>query len=1195
MTSNNFAHLHLHTDYSLLDGACDIPKLMERAASLKMPAVAVTDHGNMFGAVKFYNEALKVGVKPIIGCEVYVAPASRFERSSDADRPNHLVLLCENERGYRNLVKLASAAYLEGYYYKPRIDKDLLARHADGLIGLSACLRGEVAMALSAGQYETARQSAYDLRDIFGKGNFFLELQDHGIAEQRKILPDTVRMSRETGIPLVATNDCHYLTKSDARAQDVLVCIQTGKTLSDTSRMKFSTEEFYFKTHEEMAATFAETPEALARTLEIAERCKVHLAKEQHVFPHFEVPAGETLDSFFEKVTREGFARRREQMERRRAEGRLRQPLEAYEDRLDREISLIKQMKYAGYFLIVWDFIRFARERCIPVGPGRGSAAGSLVSYSLHITDIDPLQNDLIFERFLNPERISFPDIDIDFCYRRRGEVINYVTEKYGRENVSQIITFGTMGAKAVLRDAGRAMDIPFNEVDKIAKLVPNTLNITLADALKQTPELRQMKDRDPRVKDLLEIAARLEGLARHASTHAAGVVISPQPLQDVAPLYKSNKEEITTQYAMDDLEKIGLIKMDFLGLTTLTVLDDSVKLIEQTRGERLNLDEIPLDDAPTYEMLGKGLTAGVFQFESHGMTDILRRVKPNRLADLTALNALYRPGPIQGGMIDDFIARKSGKKRVMYDLPQLEPILEGTLGVIVYQEQVMQIAQKVSGFSLGEADILRKAMGKKKPEEMVAMREKFLAGARKNAVPPAKAVKLFDLMEQFAGYGFPKAHSAAYAMIAYRTAYLKTHYPVEFMAAMLTAEIGNQPKLTFYLSECREMGIGILPPDVNSSDRAFTPVVPGSTGVPPAFDPSVPRVTSERAGEACPERSEGTPALPTSGSIRFGLTAIKNAGDSAIDSVLAARRSLGRFDNLFQFCENIDLRLLNKRVIESLIKAGALDSLGARRSQMMAVLDRAMELGQNRQRQAAAGQSGLFAGGGEEAPAAPVEFPDLPEWSTPEKLAGEKEVLGYYVTGHPLEKYRARIQAVTRYDTASLEEIEHDANVTLAGILTNLRVKPSKKGDLWAAGVLEDLRGTAELLVFPQALQQLKDVLKQDAALMIKGRVRHEENATTKVVVSEARPLEAAVNGAKPSLLIRMNVANCGEDLLDDLENVLVGNPGENPVVFEVIRPGDFRARLRPRRAKSVKASDEVLQRLREICGEEAVSLEKM
>ncbi len=610
MSSENFVHLHLHTDYSLLDGACEIGKLMDRAAELKMPAVAITDHGNLFGAIKFYQQAQKRNIKPIIGCEVYVAPASRFDRAADTDRPNHLVLLCENERGYRNLVKLASLAYIEGYYYKPRIDKDLLARHADGLIALSACLRGEVAVALMSDRYEAARQSAYDLRDIFGKGNFFLELQDQGLEEDKRVNPQMVRLSGETGIPLVATNDTHYLNQADARAQEVLVCIQTGKTMSDTSRMKFRTNEFYFKTCEEMAAIFGrEVPEALAHTLDIAERCNLHLEAKEHVFPHFEVPAGETLDSYFEKVTREGYGRRRERLERLKAAGRLKYPLEAYEERLHREIELIKQMRFAGYFLIVWDFIRHAREHCIPVGPGRGSAAGSLVAYSLHITDIDPLQNELLFERFLNPERVSFPDIDIDFCMRGRGDVIDYVTRKYGRDNVSQIITFGTMGAKAVIRDAGRALDMPYAEADKIAKLIPNTLNISLADSLKQTPELAQLQQTDERVKDLLQVAMHLEGFVRHASTHAAGVVISPQPLQEIVPLYKSNKDEITTQYAMDDLEKIGLLKMDFLGLTTLTVIDDCVKLIQGTRGEKLDLENLPLDDAASYELLGKGLT----------------------------------------------------------------------------------------------------------------------------------------------------------------------------------------------------------------------------------------------------------------------------------------------------------------------------------------------------------------------------------------------------------------------------------------------------------------------------------------------------------------------------------------------------------------------------------------------------------
>jgi DNA polymerase-3 subunit alpha len=1155
MSSQGFVHLHLHTDYSLLDGACEISKLMDRAAELKMPAVAITDHGNLFAAVKFYNAAQKRNIKPIIGCEVYVAPASRFDRTADADRPNHLILLCENERGYRNLIKLASSAYLEGYYYKPRIDKDLLARHSEGLIAFSACLKGEVASALTADRYETARQAAYDLRDIFGKGSFFLEMQDQGIAEEKRINPLLVRMSRETGIPLVVTNDCHYLTQQDARAQEVLMCIQTGKTLSDTNRMKFATDQFYFKTYEEMAAIFGEVSEALERTVEIAERCNLHLEKKQHVFPHFEVPAGETLDSFFEKVTRQGFDERRARLDRLRAEGRLRHPLEAYEERLERELALIKEMRFAGYFLIVWDFIRFARDKCIPVGPGRGSAAGSLVSYSLHITDIDPLQNDLLFERFLNPERISFPDIDIDFCMRRRGEVISYVTEKYGRENVSQIITFGTMGAKAVIRDAGRALDMPFGDVDKIAKLVPNVLNISLAEAIAQSAELRQARDRDTRVAELLSVAERLEGFARHASTHAAGVVISPQPLQEIVPLYKSSKDEITTQYAMDDLEKIGLLKMDFLGLTTLTVIDDCLRLIEGTRGLTVDVDSLPLNDASTYELLGKGLTSGIFQFESRGMTDILRRAKPNRLGDLTALNALYRPGPIQGGMIDDFIARKTGKKRVTYDLPQLKEILEETYGVIVYQEQVMQIAASVAGFTLGEADVLRRAMGKKKHEEMVAMREKFIAGCQKNHVPAAKAQKLFELVEQFAGYGFNKSHSAAYALIAYQTAYLKAHYPVEFMAALLTSEIGNQDKMTHYLNECRDMGIKILPPDVNSSDLAFTP-----------------------SGE----------------SIRFGLTAIKNVGEAAIDSVLAARWKLGRFDNLFQFCENVDLRLMNKRVVESLIKAGALDSLGARRSQLMAVLDRAMELGARRQREEASAQTGLFLAGGESVTPVSDPMPDLAEWSETQRLAGEKEVLGFYVTGHPLEKYTERVAGLVRIDSSSIDSLEHDSPVTLAGILVGLKVRPSKKGDLWAAANLEDMRGSVELLVFPQAYQQLQSVLKSDAALLIKGRVRIEENARPKVAVSEAKPLDSVSNGAKPDLVVRVNLASCTGSALEEIGRLLAASPGGSPVVFELTSPGDFQARLRPRKALTVKPDPALLAKLRALCGDEPVLMQK-
>jgi DNA polymerase III subunit alpha len=1155
MASDNFVHLHLHTDYSLLDGACGIDRLMDLAAERKMPAVAVTDHGNLFGAVKFYEAARKRDVKPIIGCEVYVAGTNRFDRSPDADRPYHFVLLCENERGYQNLVKLVSAAYTEGYYYKPRIDKDLLSRHSEGLIALSACLRGEVAVALSAGRHDSALQSAHELQDIFGKGSFFLEIQDQGMPEEHKINPHLVRLSRETGIPLVATNDCHYLARDDARAQEVLVAIQTGKTLSDPNRMKFPTDQFYFKTCEEMSAVFSEVPDAVARTLEIAERCNVKLEQKEHVFPHFEVPPGESLDSFFERVTREGFAKRMERLERLHAAGKLRHPLEAYHDRLELELDLIKQMHFSGYFLIVWDFIRYAREQCIPVGPGRGSAAGSLVSYALHITDVDPLQHGLLFERFLNPERISFPDIDIDFCMRRRGEVINYVTEKYGRENVSQIITFGTMGAKAVIRDAGRVMDLPFAEVDKIAKLVPTVLNITLEEAQKQSAELRQLKAQDQRVADLLEVAVRLEGFARHASTHAAGVVISPQPLQEIVPLYKSSKDEITTQYAMDDLEKIGLLKMDFLGLTTLTVLDDCLKLIEVARGEKVDLDSLAKDDAETYELLSKGLTAGIFQFEGRGMTDILRRVKPSRLADLTALNALYRPGPIQGGMIDDFIARKTGKKRVTYNLPQLKEILDETYGVIVYQEQVMQIAAAVAGFSLGEADVLRRAMGKKKHEVMVAMQEKFLAGAKEKGVPAAKAEKLFDLMAQFAGYGFNKSHSAAYALVAYHTAFLKTHYSVEFMAALLTSEIGNPDKLTHYLNECRDMGIDILPPDINSSERTFT---------------------------------------PSNGQIRFGLTAIKNVGDAAIVSVVEARNKLGRFDNLFQFCENVDLRLLNKRVIESLIKAGATDSMGARRSQLLAVLDRAMEWGQRQQRIAESGQHGLFGGGDDSAIVAPVELPEVPELSEAERLAGEKELVGFYVTGHPLEKYLPQLRELTQANSSVIEELENDAPVTLGGILTNLRIRPSKKGKLWGAATLEDLRGTVDLLIFPQTLEHLQPVLKPDTALLIKGQVRHDENARAKVVVSEAKPLDTAVNGNKPALHIRINPSKVSDRMLEELETLLRAHPGHHPVLFEVERPGDFRVLMKPQDPKVVDATGDLLAGLRALLGEHSVTVEK-
>src|SRR5277367_3739476 len=814
---SNFVHLHLHTDYSLLDGACEIGELTAEAARRGMPAVAVTDHGNLFAAANFFHKAGTHGVKPIIGCEVYVAPDNHKNRGSDAERSNHLVLLAENDEGYRNLIKLVSTGFLDGFYYKPRVDHDLLQQHSKGLIALSACLRGEVADALVSEKFDQARTNAYRLRDIFGKGNFFLEVQDQGMEIETRINRDLVQLSRETGIPLVATNDCHYLTRSDAHAQEVLMCIQTGKTMSDGQRMKFATDQFYFKTAEEMAQVFRELPDAVSRTVAIAERCNVKIQRVSNPFPDFKVPEGHTADSYFEKTVREGFQSRGPQIERLVKENRLRHSLAEYETRLTDEIEMIKKMRFAGYFLIVWDFIHYAKAQGVPVGPGRGSAAGSLVSYSLHITDVDPMQYDLLFERFLNPERISLPDIDIDFCMRRRGEVIEYVRQKYGEKNVAQIITFGTMAAKAVLKDAGRALDMPYGDVDKLAKLVPLTLNISLEEALKQSPQLEAAR-KDERVKELIEVALRLEGLARHASTHAAGVVISPQPLTEIVPLYKSSKDEITTQYDMNALVRIGLLKMDFLGLTTLTVLEDAVRMIKQNRGLDLDLTLLPLDDAATYALFTRGDTSGIFQFESHGMRDILKRYQPTRLEDLTALNALYRPGPIQGGMIPDFIARKHGKKKVAYDLPDLEQILSETWGVILYQEQVMQIANRLAGFSLGDADLLRRAMGKKKHEEMAAQREKFLTGCAARKVNAKKAEKIFDLMAEFAGYGFNKSHSCAYALLAYQTAWLKTHYPVEFMAAMLTSETGNTEKVVKFINESRSMGITVMPPDVNSS-----------------------------------------------------------------------------------------------------------------------------------------------------------------------------------------------------------------------------------------------------------------------------------------------------------------------------------------------------------------------------------------
>jgi DNA polymerase-3 subunit alpha len=1143
----------------MLDGACDVEKLVHRVKELGMPAVAMTDHGNIFGAVHFVNAANKAGVKPIVGCELYVCKKEDhvIERTPpDGDTYNHLLVLAENEVGYRNLVKITSEASLRGFYYKPRVSKKFLAEHSQGLIGLSGCLKGEVAEYLMEDKYEAARNAAATYRDIFGKENFYLELQDQGLEMEHRIRPHLFKLEKDLGLPLVATNDSHYLCEDDAHAQDVMLCIQTGKSIQDTNRMKFQGSGFYVKSHDEMYRVFKDSPEVLARTLAIAERCSMRLEKVSNPFPHFDVPDGYTLDSYFEDVTRKGFARRLETLRQLESQGRLKHSLMEYEQRLKQELSIIQQMRFSGYFLIVWDFIRYAREHDIPVGPGRGSAAGSLVSYSMGITDLDPLQHELLFERFLNPERVSMPDIDIDFCMNRRGEVIDYVTAKYGRENVAQIITFGTMAAKAAIKDVGRAMDMPYSDVDRIAKMVPNQLNIKLENAIKDSPAMQQAYDADAQVRELLDTAKKLEGMVRNAGVHAAGVVISPRPLIELVPLHKTKNDEIVTAFDMVAIEKMGLLKMDFLGLTTLTILDDAVKLIATTRGDSITLEGIPLEDHETYEkVFHRGLTSGVFQFESHGMRDVLRRYQPNSIEDLTALNALYRPGPIQGGMIDDFIDRKHGRKKIEYELPELQEILQETLGVIVYQEQVMQIAHRLAGYSLGEADLLRRAMGKKIAEEMAAQRERFVSGATQRGYPPKKIEKIFDLMAQFAGYGFNKSHSAAYALLAYHTAYLKTRYPVEFMAALLTSVTGSTDDVVKYINECREMSIAVEAPDINVSDANFTP-----------------------HGSA----------------IRFGLAAVKNVGHNAIESIIAARTKLGRFTSIYEFCEKVDLRLLNKRVLESLIKSGAMDSLG-RRGQLMAVLDKAIEGAQKTQRDAESGQHGLFGVFQDEVHTHDDKLPDTPDWDEHVRLANEKEILGFFISGHPLEKYRDKLDDLRALSTEDISAMKSstgkDETIATAGIITNLRVLKSKKGDFYAQANLEDMAGSVEMLVFPDAFRRLQEKVKMEVPVLVRGGVRIEEGANPKLTVSDIMALEDAKVPLPRSLRIRIPVESASELTVDALHTLCAQRKGEARVLFDVERQGDFMVVMEAE-GYNVQPDRNFIARVEELCGRGAVRI---
>jgi DNA polymerase-3 subunit alpha len=1155
MANAPFIHLHCHTDYSLLDGACSIPKLMSLAERQEMPAIAMTDHGNLFGAVEFYEAAKAKGIKPLIGCEVYVSQKGRHVRN-ESDRYNHLLLLCKDLEGYRNLIDLVSTGYLDGFYYKPRIDKDLLASKSKGLICTSACLRGDLNEALLNKGYEEGRRLAYTYLDIFGKDNFYLEVQDHGLDLDKQLLPQVFRLSRETGIPMVATNDAHYLTKDDARAHEALLCIQTGKTLSDPNRMRFSTDEFYIKSREEMLALFDGDSAPLDRTWEISEQCNLTLDKVDDPFPAFEVPEGHSADTYFEWVARQGLEERKSELQALQAAGRLKHELVEYNERLDHEIHIIQQMKYSGYFLIVWDFIRFARGQKIPVGPGRGSAAGSLVAYAMRITNMDPLQYGLLFERFLNPERISMPDIDIDFCMHRRGEVIQYVTERYGREQVAQIITFNTLQAKAAIKDVGRVMDMTFTDVDRLTKMVPNVLNIKLADALKQEPKLAARAKNEPEIGRLMEMAQRLEGVSRNPSVHAAGVVIAPRPLRELIPLYKTAKDEIVTQYDMKSLDKLSLLKMDFLGLTTLTVIEEAQRLLKEGKGIELNPDQLPLDDKDTYALLGKGLTSGVFQFESEGMRDILRRYQPERLEDLIALNALYRPGPIQGGMVSDFIDRRHGRKPVTYALPVLKDILEETYGVIVYQEQVMQIANRVAGYSLGEADLLRRAMGKKKAEEMAAQRERFLNGALEREYPKHKVIKLFDLMEQFAGYGFNKSHSAAYGFVAFLTAYLKAHHPIYFMAALLSSETNNTDKVVRYINECSDMGIEILPPDCNSSDWNFTP-----------------------AGE---------------NTIRFGMGAIKNVGKNAVKAIMRARNEEGSFRSLYHFAESVDWTHINKRMMESAIKAGAFDSLGGHRAQLIAALDRAVELGQQATRDRLTGQGGLFATLKQEASPSDDALPEVPEWPEKDKLTGEKEMLGFYVTGHPLNAYREKIAELTSQDSACLAQLDQGTPVALCGVLTGITRRRNREGRPWVAATLEDLKGSIELLVFANSYEDLSPQLEEDKSVLLRGSLRMEENAAPKVAVTEIVPLDNARISLPKQIMVTVqlggeNTSN-GLSRAELLHKLFQRRPGDTDVRLRLMKSEDFL--ISYDLSDRVQADRTLCKQIEEICGSGSVEV---
>ena len=1106
--THKFVHLHCHSQFSLLDGAGRIPGLVAEAKKLGMPALALTDHGNMYATVQFYLAAKEAGIKPIIGCELYVAPRTRHDKETKEDRsPHHLTFLAKDLNGYRNLIKLASIASIEGFYSRPRIDKEVLEKYKQGLVVLSGCPVGKIPSLLRQDKFEEAKQEALWLKRLF-KEDFYLEMQELGLEDFKGLNAKIIELTKATGIKLVATNDVHYIKKEDAYAQDVLLCIQTGSFLDEAKRLKFDTQEFYLKSPQEMIELFKDTPEAISSTLEIADKCNVDLEIGTMHLPNFPVPKGETPDTYLEKLVWEGIKKRYG-----KAEEKVMLPPEVI-DRIKYELYTIEKMGYAAYFLIVQDFINAARAKGIQVGPGRGSAAGSVVSYALKITNIDPLKYGLLFERFLNIERISMPDIDIDFCIERRSEVIEYVSNKYGQDHVAQIVTFGTMAARAAIRDVGRVQRVPLAFVDKIAKMIPFMPGITIAKALEMVKELKDLYDKDEIVKHLLETAKKLEGLSRHASVHAAGVVISEKPLTEYVPLQQIDKKVVVTQYPMGDLEKMGLLKMDFLGLRNLTMIANALRIIKRTRNMDIDIDNLAVDDTKTYQLLMSGETMGIFQLESRGMKALVKDLAPSSFEEIIALLALYRPGPLESGMVSDYVKRKHKQVPIKYMLPQLQPILRETYGVILYQEQVMQIASKVAGFSLGQADVLRRAMGKKKAKEMQQQKEIFVEGAVKRGVTHHKATELFNLCAKFAGYGFNKSHSAAYGVISYQTAYLKANYPIEFMAALLTSVMGNSDKVTAYANECRRLKIKILGPDINESYRGFT-------------------VTKE--------------------GIRFGLSAIKNVGVAAIDSIINAKKEGGNFESLANFCKRIDTRACNKKVIESLIKVGGFDSFNLGRAYLLNVLPKTLSRVNSEEKEKANGQSSLFQMAASNKPAADgnngnVEVEEFP----PEQvLKMEKDLLGLYISSHPLEYVKDSLEGQVKNNIADISDMREGEPIKIGGLLSESRRITTKKGDAMLVGKLEDLSGTIGLVVFPRTFKKCEALLTTDEVIIIKGKVNRDMRSDElNVVAEEVLPMEQLEKVR--SLYVEVIDINAAA-VLAEMKRVLNLFKGDDPVFIKM------------------------------------------